>query len=76
MVNQEPQKKWIKDYWICFPCAEERGGVAPLEVLNGKISTCKYCGAKNTTLVAYVEFDWPNDKALDAHSKIHRGEQN
>lgn len=67
-------KKIKEAYWLCSTCATENGGVFPdghvCTVISGKCSVCN--SGVETTLIPWVDFDWPKSREEDAVAKIAR----
>ena len=63
----------FEHYWLCWACADIRGGVFPEgHVCTVKQGTCPYCKTEETTLIPWVDFDFPKDKKKDAVAKGNR----
>lgn len=69
MEQETIKQKWIKDHFICDPCAIKNGAKDTGENVNAKIGTCNYCKTTNSVLMAWVDYDYPNDPVLDRHAK-------
>lgn len=65
--------KTIKEeYWTCSDCAEKAGGVWQKgHVCTVKSGKCPHC-AKEGTLIPWCDFNWKNDKRMDAVAKVSR----
>lgn len=60
-------------YYMCWACAEAKGGVWPKgHCATAHQGTCEYCGTKGTTLIPYVDFNWPKDPDTDKVAKRNR----
>lgn len=61
-------------YWLCDTCAHEKGGVWPAQhVATGTTGDCKYCGLKNTSLMPWVDYNWPKeDKRTNFIAAVNR----
>jgi hypothetical protein len=62
-----------KHYYACFECNSKAGGKFP----KGHICTmsegkCEVCGKEDTTLIPWVDFNWPNDTNNDLIAKRNR----
>lgn len=62
----------MKNYWNCRICTEAAGGKLPKNhictVMLGKCPLCKL----KSTLIPYVDFDWPKNPKADRHAKYNR----
>ncbi len=46
-------------YWICFECAENKGGTwPPGHCATVHTGECPYCLKKDVTVIPFVDFDW------------------
>lgn len=60
-------------YWLCWDCAETRGGTWPVgHCATVTMGTCPYCNKEDVTIIPYVDFNWKDDKELDNFSKRNR----
>lgn len=67
-MNKPP----MEDYWNCQECTEAAGGIFPEDhVCTVTYGECPVCGV-SSTLIPWVDFDWPKDKANDKKAKLNR----
>ena len=57
-------------YFACENCNKEAGGVFPKgHICTVSLGDCELCGAKNVTLIPWVDFNFPKNKQVDSVAK-------
>lgn len=60
-------------YYMCLECAKNMGAEFQQDhICTVTTDKCPYCGAKDVTLIPWVDFDWPQDQDTDKIAKGNR----
>lgn len=74
--SQEPEAIFdrIKQtYYACDACLQAAGGKPiPGHIFTVSEGTCEVCGAKDVTLIPWVDFSYPKDKKINTIAKANR----
>ena len=60
-------------YYCCHDCLTKAGG-KPIagHCFTASLGDCEVCGAKDVTLIPWVDYSWPKDKKADWVAKSVR----